>query len=71
MVQGYLINPGNYTQEQLDNNSKDAFDSVDAAAVAASAAAANASDTERYVNEYFEETGENRQDYIDAIEASK
>lgn len=43
-----------------------AYDSIYSANYATFAVSA-----EHWLNEYFEETGENRQDYIDAIEASK
>lgn len=55
------------------NSAKHASFSADAvnAANAANAAASDHDDTERCLDEYFEVTGENKQDYIDAIEASK
>ena len=81
MTQGYLLYPENYTKEQLRQNAADAdADTVSAAAYAADAvnAASNADEAadawtictdhvEYWLNKYFERTGENRQDYIDAI----
>ncbi len=62
MGQGWLLYPENYTKEQLEKN-------CDAAFTAAYAARADyaAGWAEYWINEYFNETGENRQDYIDAI----
>ncbi len=59
MVQGYLLYPENYTKEQLEENYLADY-TADYAVRAACAA-------EYWINEYFNETGENRQDYIDAI----
>ena len=53
-----------YTQEQLDKNTYiAAYTAANAAAVAADAAA----DAVYWLNKYFNITGENKQDYIDAI----
>ncbi len=100
-VQGYLLYPENYTNEQLEQNYIDAVNAADAAWASAYSAAycaayssayygayygaanpdanfaaVNAADAahngdsytvEYWLNEYFEITDENRQDYIDAI----
>ncbi len=80
MVQGYLLHPENYTKDQLKENYYAAAcaDCVAAYAAACAAYAAAACATacvaadraaraEKYLKEFFELTGENRQDYIDAI----
>ena len=74
MTQGYLLYPENYTKEQLRQNAADAAayaaDAVNAASNADEAADAWTICTdhvEYWLNKYFERTGENRQDYIDAI----
>jgi len=71
----------NRTKKELFDNAASAFASAFASAsdyasasVYSASASAHADDndaTERRLNEYFEVTGENKQDYIDAIEASK
>ena len=78
MVIDHHLNPGKYTraqlqdnadadkytQEQLDKNTYiAAYTAANAAAVAADAAA----DAVYWLNKYFNITGENKQDYIDAI----
>ena len=82
MVQGWLLHPESYTKEQLDQNYIDAFASeatCDVACEAAWVVACEAScgvsceavyfaeRTEYWLNKCFELTGENRQEYIDAI----
>lgn len=72
VVQGWLINPDNYTQKQLDDNYSEAFanavcESAESYEASVARAASNAADTARYLNEYFEITYEDRQDYIDEI----
>ncbi|MCP5007416.1 MAG: hypothetical protein GY941_26290 [Planctomycetes bacterium] len=82
MIIDHQLNPDKYTQEQLEQNANDAdadyaahiddavADSYRAAAIAADAATyyADADYAAAYwLNEYFKLTGENRQDYIDAI----
>jgi len=68
------LNPDKYTQEQLDKNTDDAHDAYDAAAAAyaatyayAAAAYAYYDDDDYWLGRYFKITGENKQDYIDAI----
>ncbi len=64
-VQGYLLYPENYTQEQLEQNYIDAVNAADAAHNGDSYT------VEYWLNEYFEITDENRQDYIDLINRGK
>jgi hypothetical protein len=74
MVIDHQLNPSKYSQQELDKNahaaaasyvSHAATDSSHAAAAAdASHAAAN---VDYWLDEYFKQTGENKQDYIDAI----
>ena len=69
MVIDHQLNPDKYTQEDLDKNAASAYVAYDAAYDAAYAAAsANAT---YWLNRYFEITGENKQDYIDAINKGK
>ncbi len=69
MVIDHQLNPDKYTQEDLDKNAASAYVAYDAAYDAAYAAAsANAT---YWLNRYFELTGENKQDYIDAINKDK
>ena len=83
-LQGYLLHPEIYTKEFLEQNYYDAlahfdvsasnYDNyVDFAAVNAADAAHNGSSyaVEFFLKEYFDLTGENRQDYIDAINRGK
>jgi len=49
------LNPGKYTQEELDKNARAAWVASNAATVC----------TNYWLNEYFKHTGENKQDYID------
>jgi hypothetical protein len=70
MVIDHQLNPDKYTKEQLKDNAYVAANAADAAAYAAADAAyaaANAAAVTYWINEYFEFTGENKQDYIDAI----
>ena len=69
MVIDHQLNPDKYTQEDLDKNAASAYVAYDTAYDAAYAAAsANAT---YWLNRYFELTGENKQDYIDAINKDK
>ena len=63
MVIDNQLNPDKYTQEQLDKNTDDAYD---AAAAAAAYVAGDQTDA-YWIDRYFEHTGENKQDYIDAV----
>ena len=81
MLIDHLLNPDKYTQEQLDQNYADTDAAVyttntayayatTAAAnayVYATTAAADAAAVDYWLRRYFKETGENKQDYIDAI----
>jgi len=62
----HQLNPGKYTQEQLEDNSKAAWAAYRTAALTAADAAYA---TTYWLNEYFIESGENKQDYIDKLEA--
>ena len=67
MLVDHQLNPAKYTKEQLDKNAEDA-DNVDAAYVYSAAAYAYADiDADYWLDKHFENTGENKQDYIDAI----
>jgi CRISPR/Cas system-associated endonuclease Cas1 len=73
-VQGCLLHPENYTKDQLKENYRAAdavyrakVSAADAAEYAAARAAYYTARVEYCLNEYFQLTGENRQDYIDAI----
>ncbi len=57
-----ILNPGKYTQEKLDKNAAAAAKTAAYAAYTAAAA-----DTTHWLNRYFRLSGENKQDYIDAI----
>ncbi len=73
-VQGYLLYPENYTKERLEQNYRDAaYAAADYIVYFACVAAcvADAYYAEYWLNEYFEITGENRQDYIDLINRGK
>ena len=77
------LNPDKYTQEQLDENAADAcvaYFAADAAYAAANTAyyaaydvrdRANVNAVDYWLSEYFVNTGENKQDYIDAINKDK
>ncbi len=83
MVQGWLLYHENYTKKQLEQNKYSACDAYFddggienyyAYSAADSAYTRAGSDpaytgfrVESYINYYFERTGENKQDYIDAI----
>ena len=79
MVIDHQLNPDKYTQSQLDENAADAYyasvangdyDCASAYALAAGAAIdASLADSNGYfwLNDYFIETRENKQDYIEAI----
>jgi len=73
----HLANPDKYTQEQLKDNAldaaADAYRAYDAVAFAAKFATYDPAlaaadyyfvDVEYWINEYFEESGENKDDYI-------
>ena len=66
MVIDNQLNPGKYTQEQLDKNAANAAAALTAiTALDAAADAYRAADAVEYwVNEYFLQTGENKDDYI-------
>jgi len=81
MIQGWLLYPENYTKEQLEENYIAAYASFSDAyitratnrkavglayCIAFHAYRIGATPVEYWLNEYFNETGENRQDYIDA-----
>jgi hypothetical protein len=77
LVMKWLKAPVSVTQEELERNCKDAAAAAYAAAYAYAADAAYAAaayaydgydaDASRWVAKYFERTGENRQDYEDAL----
>ena len=77
MVIDHQLNPKKYTETQLAENADDAYDDYiatnddKAAAYAANAAfdvyGNDATNADYWVNEYFMETVENKQDYIDAM----
>ena len=74
MVIDHQLNPNKYTQQELDKNSDYAYASATFATSATSAYAAYAAytasvdaDDAYWFNEYFKLSGENKQDYIDAI----
>ena len=68
----HKLNPDKYTKEQLSKNAA----AADYAAYASDAASADADyavyaawadDASHWVDEYFKDTGEKKQDYINAI----
>ena len=77
MVIDHQLNPKKHTKKQLNKNADDAYEDYiatnddETAAYAANAAFDvydnDATNTDYWVNEYFMETGENKQDYIEAI----
>ena len=79
MVIDHQLNPDKYTQSQLDENAADAYytsvangDDYNATGFALAAGAAidaSLADSNDYfwLNDYFIETRENKQDYIEAI----
>jgi len=83
LVMKWLDNKDSVSKDEIVENRKAAaayayayaYDAYDAAyaydAAAAASSAATASSAEKWVNKYFERTGENKQDYIKAIEAEK
>ena len=87
MVIDHKMNPEKYTQDQLEENYKTADAAAAAAdaaadyntyaaaraarAAAAYAAAYRAARTAYWLNNYFKESGECEQDYIDAINKDK
>ncbi len=81
MAKDWLVHSEIYTREQLEQNYHNALADFDVstsnyadfAAVNAASAAYDAvpAAVEYFLNEYFELTGENRQDYIDAVNRGK
>jgi len=73
MLVDHQLNPAKYTKEQLKQNAADARAARAAADVATRAAAravrdrVNVNAADYWLSEYFVNTGENKQDYIDAI----
>jgi len=67
MVVDYNLNPDKYTKEQLDENADAAVDKAAAGNAAAYYAADAAVDDAYWLNQYLRYSGENKQDYIDAI----
>lgn len=69
----HQLNPEKYTKEQLEENAKAAntvWDDAETGSTtiyAANAAADADAKAAYWLNEYFNITGENKQDYIDAI----
>ena len=63
------LNPDKHTKAQLDKNADDAYDADDASIYACAYAAAVDYDAavDYWLRRYFKQTGENKQDYIDAI----
>ncbi len=77
---GEWLYPGKYTPKQLEQNANAAYNlstTIADAAYTASAYAAsdaaytNSVDAAYWFNNYFKESGENKQDYIDAINKDK
>ena len=67
MVIDNQLNPDKYTQKQLKQNADDAACAADAAYAVSYAAAYGGADVDYWLDRYFKQTGENKQDYIDAI----
>ena len=69
MVIDHQLNPKKYTQKQLKQNAYDADNAYFAAYDAYAFAAVNAADADAayWLRQYFKQTGENKQDFIDAI----
>ena len=67
MVIDNQLNPDKYTQEQLDKNASDAYEAYANACTYAAAAVVTADAATYWLDKYFKKTGENKQDYIDAI----
>ena len=68
MVIDNQLNPAKYTKEQLKQNADDADNAAAAITAAAYYAADAAADDDAYwLNQYLRYSGENKQDYIDAI----
>jgi len=70
MVIDHQLNPNEYTKEQLKQNAVDAA-ATNAAITAAAADAATNDEDAFWLDRYFRYTGENKQDYIDAINKDK
>ena len=79
MVIDHHLNPGKYTEAQLRQNEIDAYvDNYTAAANATGAVYTAAADAANYaavigrlIDQYFKESKENKQDYIDEINKDK
>ncbi len=73
LVMKWLGDKGSVSQDELIENRKAAYAAAAYAAAddAAYAAAYAAAAAEKWVDKYFERTGENKQDYLDAIEEEK
>ncbi len=72
MVIAHQLNPDKYTKAQLQDNAYDAFYVASAMSNAANACCMSANENKNQlinesINEYFRLSGENKQDYIDAI----
>jgi len=72
MAIDHQLNPDKYTKVQLQDNAYDAFYVASAMSNAANACFMSTSENKSQlinesINEYFRLTGENKQDYIDAI----
>ena len=75
MVIDNQLNPKKYTKEQLEQNAADADAYANVVANATNARAADyvadacayARAADYWLDQYFKQTGENKQDYIDAI----
>ena len=67
MLVDHQLNPAKYTKEQLDKNAEDAYAFYAAYTVTAYVYAAARTAAAYWLGRYFEFTGENKQDYIDAI----
>jgi len=76
MVIDHHLNPDKYTKAQLQDNTYDAFYVASAMYNAANACCMSANENKNQLineslNEYFRLSGENKQDYIDAINKDK
>jgi len=70
LVMKWLDDKDSVSKDELLENRRSAYTAYTVAA-AGGAAAGSTYDAEKWVNKYFERTGENEQDYIYAIEAGK
>ena len=71
LVMKWLNDPTSVTQAELEQNRVDAYADTDAADAAADADATDAAyaDAEKWVVRYFNRSGDNRQQYVDALAA--